>query len=192
MSNLVLVVGVGALGSHVVQFMRNVDANLRVCDYDRVDAKNTQSQFHSKSNLGKSKVLSLSQTMQFLFGTRIETIPHRLVADNVADLVRPAGLVIDCLDNFASREVLQKAVRKRSVPCLHGALAADGVFGRVVWDENFTIDQEPSQGAATCEGGEHLPFICMVSAYLAQAAKMYLEKGKKVGFHIHSTGVISV
>jgi molybdopterin/thiamine biosynthesis adenylyltransferase len=192
MSNLVLVVGVGALGSHVVQFMRNVDANIRVCDFDRVDAKNTQSQFHSKSNLGKSKVLSLSQTMQFLFGTRIETIPHRLVQVNALELLRPAGLVIDCLDNFESRTVLQLAVRSLARPCLHGALAADGGFGRVVWDETFLIDQEDSQGAATCEGGEHLPFICMVSSYLAQAAKMFLEKGRRVGFHIHPTGAISI
>ena len=118
--------------------------------------------------------------------------PGVAVADNAEELVRPAGLVIDCLDNAASRTVLQKAVRHLAVPCLHGALAADGGFGRVVWDECFTIDEESAQGAATCEGGEHLPFIAIVSGYIAQAARMFWVHGKRVGFHVHPTGAISI
>jgi len=192
----VLVVGAGALGSHVVQFLRSVpEISMRVVDDDRVEAKNVASQFHSKPNVSKSKVVSLSQTMNFLFGVKVETIPHRLVADNAAELVRPVGftgLVIDCLDNADSRRVLQNAVRALNVPCLHGALAADGAFGRVVWDEVFTIDQEDAQGAATCAGGEHLPFIAICAGYLARAAQAYLEQDRKIGFHIHPSGAISI
>jgi hypothetical protein len=102
------------------------------------------------------------------------------------------GLVIDCLDNAASRRVLQNAVRALNVPCLHGALAADGAFGRVVWNEQFTIDEEDAQGAATCAGGEHLPFIAICAGYLARAAQVYLDQDKKIGFHIHPSGAISV
>jgi predicted ThiF/HesA family dinucleotide-utilizing enzyme len=171
-----------------VQLTRNCGATLRVVDFDRVEQKNTASQFHSKSTVGKSKVQGLQQTMQFLFGTRIETIPHKLVSDNVREILGKADLVIDCLDNGASRRVIQGFVREANIPCLHGALAADGSFGRVVWDEGFKIDDEAGAGAATCEDGEHLPFIGIVSAYLAQATRAFLKDAKKLGFHVHASG----
>jgi len=75
---------------------------------------------------------------------------------------------------------------------VHGALAADGTFGQVIWDEQFVIDDESGAGAATCENGEHLPFIAMTSAYLAQAIQLFLKSGKKIGFQVHPTGAIRV
>ena len=145
------IVGVGALGSHVVQLVRNVEASLKVIDFDRVEMKNTQSQFHGKTGVGQAKVAALKQVMQFLFGMKIETNSNKLVPENVDALLGKSDLVLDCLDNGASRRVIQNYVRANSIPCLHGAVAPDGQFGRVVWDESFTIDDEAGVGAATCE-----------------------------------------
>jgi molybdopterin/thiamine biosynthesis adenylyltransferase len=185
----IAVVGVGALGSHVVQLLRNVDATIRVIDFDRVEQKNVASQFHAKQSVGKAKVVALQQTMQFLFAVKIETVPHKLVADNAPQLLGKADLVVDCLDNAASRRILQAFARANSTACLHGALAADATFGRVVWDEDFTIDEEPGQGAATCDDGEHLPFIATTAALIAQAAAGFIKTGRKFGFQIHPGGV---
>lgn len=188
MSALVVVVGVGALGSHVVQLLRNAGASIRVVDFDRVEQRNVASQFHGKPSIGKAKVVSLQQTMQFLFGVKIDAVPHRLVADNARELLGKADLVIDCLDNGASRRVVQELARAANIACVHGALAADGSFGRVVWDEDFVIDDEPAAGAATCENGEHLPFIALTAAYLARAAQAFLKSGERCGFHVHPGG----
>lgn len=185
----VTIVGVGALGSHVVPLLRN-DAKIRIVDMDRVEQKNTSSQFHAKSSVGKPKVLSLQQTMQFLWGLKVETIPHRLERGNAKEILGKSDLVLDCLDNGASRQVIQDFVRTNDIPCLHGALAADGAFGRVVWDESFKIDVE-SGGAATCEDGRHLPFISVVSSYLAYSAQRFLNTGRKTGFEISTAGVFS-
>ncbi len=191
MPKLVTIVGVGALGSHLVQFLRTVpDITIRVIDFDRIETKNTLAQFHARSHVGKLKAPSLQQTMFFLWGTRIEVSSSKLVSDNVRELLGKADLVIDCLDNGEARRLVQGFVRKGSIPCLHGALAADGGFGRVVWDESFIIDDEGVGGAATCEAGEHLPFIAIVSAYLARAAQMFLVNGKKVGFQVSPGGSI--
>ena len=193
----VVVVGVGALGSHAVLFLRNVcaprsengdRARLRVIDFDRVERKNVGSQFHAKPSAGKPKVLALKQSMKFLFGTELDAIPHKLVNDNVHALLADADLVVDCLDNAASRHILQLYVRSHSLPCLHGALAADGSFGRIVWDEDFAIDAEASEDAATCEDGEHLPFIAITAAYLAKAAQEFIAHNRKIGFHVHPGG----
>lgn len=186
------IVGIGALGSHAVQFLRNAGATIRVIDFDRVETKNVASQFHGSTLVGKNKVQSLQQTMNFLFKSKIEVIPHKLVKDNVQQLLGGQDLVIDCLDNGAARRLVQDFVRQNSIPCLHGALAADGGFGRVIWDEKFEIDDESAGGAATCEDGQHLPFIAVVSSLIAKAAQDFLLHGKKQGFQIHPAGVFAV
>jgi len=186
----IIIVGVGALGSHAALLLRNV-GKLKIIDFDRVEQKNVLSQFHGKPNVGTPKVRSIQQTMNFLFGLKVDGVPHKLVDNNAKELLGGADLVIDCLDNGAGRRVCQGFVRSASVPCLHGALAAaDGGFGRVVWDQDFVIDDEAGAVAATCEDGAQLPFIAIVSAYLARSAQEYLETGKKIGFSIHAGGAI--
>lgn len=191
MSSKVVVVGVGALGSHVVQFMRNVDVELTVVDHDRVERKNVQSQFHAKGSVGKGKVAGLKQTMNFLFGKKVNTVPHRLVEDNAYELLHGADLVIDCLDNAKSRGVVQYLCVGHGVPCLHGALDAAGSFGRVIWTDDFVIDEEGAEGQATCEDGEFLPFIAITAAYVARSAQLFLEQDRQVGFTVHPGGAVS-
>lgn len=191
MKSTVVIVGVGALGSHVVLLLRNLDVFIKVCDYDRVETKNVMSQFHAKTGVGKSKVLSLQQTMQFLFGTKLQAIPHKLTKDNANVLLSEASVIVDCLDNGESRQLMQDFARRTGTPCLHGALAADGAFGRVVWDEDFVIDDNTA-GQATCENGEHLPFISLVSSYLAYALQAFIRDGAKKSFHVSPTGTIAL
>ncbi len=186
----IVVVGVGALGSHAVQFLRNVEARLCVIDFDRVEQRNVMSQFYGKPQVGKAKVLGLQQGMNFLFQRKIDAVPHRLVENNARELVGASDLVLDCLDNAAGRGILQGFVRSARIPCLHGALAADGSFGSVLWDPHFVIDDGGS--AATCEDGRHLPFIALTAAYLAMSAQRFLETGSQVGFNIHPGGVIKI
>ena len=185
----VVIVGVGALGSHLVQFLRNEDATLTVVDFDRVEQRNVASQFHGKPSVGKKKVQALGQSMQFLYGRHLYVVPSKLKKNNVKQLLGDADLVIDCLDNGAGRRLIQAFVRERSIACLHGALAADGSFGRVVWDREFAIDDEDGAGDPTCEDGDFLPFIGITSAYLARAAQLYIRDDRKVGFSISPAGV---
>lgn len=188
----VVVVGVGALGSQLVPLLRNVKVSITVIDFDRVEAKNVQSQFHAKSTVGKTKVLGLSQTTDFLFGMKLKTNPNKLTAENAGALLGGPDLVIDCLDNGAGRRVIQGYVRQHSTPCLHGAVDANGTIGRIVWDEGFRIDDEDGAGAPTCENGEHLPFLAIVSAHLAHATKEFVAKGVKIGYQVAPGGTIRI
>lgn len=190
MTKLITIVGVGALGSHVAMLLRN-EGKLALIDFDRVESKNTLAQFHSKGSVGKLKVSALRESMQFLWGIKVDALPQRLTADNIKQLIHgDSALVIDCVDNGATRRLIQQHVRDHGLPCLHGALAADGAFGRVIWDEHFTVDDEAGAGVATCEGGEHLPFIAITSAYLARMAQVFLKTGRKTGISVHGHGAI--
>jgi len=191
MSKVVTVVGVGALGSHLVQFLRSEDVSICAIDFDRVEQKNVQSQFHGKPSVGKMKASALKQSMQFMYGMKMDAKTNKLAEGNVEALL-VGDLIIDCVDNGAARRLIQDHVRAMSIPCLHGALAPDGSFGRVIWDEGFAIDDEAGQGAATCENGEFLPFIAITSAYLARSAQLFLSTNEKVGFSISPAGAIRV
>ena len=146
MSHTITIIGAGALGSHLALLLRNADAALRVLDFDRIEAHNLQSQFHGRGHLGKLKVEALKQTLQFMFGVKLTAIPHRLTADNADAILGGSDLLVDCLDNAPSRKLVQAYAEQAGVPCLHGALAPDGSFGRVIWTEQFIIDSEVGIG----------------------------------------------
>ena len=185
----VVIIGDGALGSHVVLFCRNIaDAAITLVDDDRVEQKNTASQMHTGMGVGRNKTEASAKLMQGLFKQRINALPRRLTKDNVTQLLGGADLGVDCVDNGATRRLIQGYVLEHDIPCLHGALSADGIFGRVVWTEHFAVDDESVEGEATCEGGEHLPFIAFVSAILATQIRDFLADGARRNFNVHPGG----
>lgn len=191
MDTRILVIGAGALGSHLVLLGRNWHAKLVAIDFDRVEGKNTLSQFHSRMGLGRNKALALQQAMQGLFGVKIEAVPHRMTQDNAEALMAGATLVVDCVDNAPARRVIRTACEALGLPCLHGALAADGQYARVMWSEDFHVD-DGGEGEATCEDGHHLPFIGIVSAHLASTVQDYLASGKRRSFHVRPDGLTMI
>ena len=187
----IVVVGVGALGSHLLLLCRNLPVRLTAIDFDRVERKNTLSQFHSRMGVGRNKAQAMQQAMQGLFGLRLQAIPHKLTADNVERLLGGADLIVDCVDNAEARALIQGYARASETPCLHGALAADGGYARVMWTEDFTIDAGGA-GQPTCEDGEHLPFIAVTAARMAHTIQRFLASGDKPSAHIHPGGFIQI
>jgi molybdopterin/thiamine biosynthesis adenylyltransferase len=169
--------GVGALGSTAAVLCRSLPAELRLVDFDRVESRNLAAQAHVKQSVGRNKAEALKLQLLNLWGVKAEALPVRVVADNVAQVCAGAGLVVDGFDNRAGRDVLSAHARATGTPLLHAALSADGSFGLVRWDEHFTADAEDQPGQATCEGGEHLPFIGLIGAALARAIQDFVVEG---------------
>lgn len=187
----VMIVGAGALGSHVLLFSRNFkDVVFDIIDFDRVEAKNVMSQFHTKMGLSKYKTVALQQSMLGLFGVKIQSTPTRLEQNNANVLLAGEDIIVDCTDNAATRRLIQTWCLENDVPCLHGALAANGGYGRVVWSENFVVD-ESATGGATCEDGEQLVFITLVANRIAQSLKAFLYENRRVGYEISPTQIFS-
>lgn len=171
--------GVGALGSTTVLYCRNLVAELRLVDFDRVESKNLAAQWFVKQSVGKNKAEAIRLQLANFYGVKAEALGVRLGAHNAAQLLDGCGLAVDCFDNADSRLVLSDAARARGLPLVHAALAADGTFGLVRWDERFTPDREDAPGQATCEGGEHLPVIGLVAATLARAIQDFVVRGAR-------------
>jgi hypothetical protein len=184
----IVICGVGALGSTCVQFCRNFEAELRLVDFDRVETKNLAAQWFVKQSLGKNKAEAARLQLANFYGAKAEALNVRLAATNAAQLLAGCTLAVDCFDNADSRLVLSESARAANVPLLHGALAADGTFGLVRWDERFTADREDTPGQATCEGGEHLPMIGLVGATLARAIQDFLKSGARHDYLVSMSG----
>lgn len=184
-----VICGVGALGSTAVQFIRNLDAELRLVDFDRVESKNLAAQWFVKQSVGKAKAESVRLQLANFYGKKAEALGVRLAATNTDQLLAGCELAVDCFDNADSRIVLAEACRARDLPLLHGALAADGTFGMVRWDERFTADREDVAGQATCEDGEHLPMIGLVGATLARAIQDFVTDGTRHDYLVSLSGV---
>ena len=172
----ILVCGGGALGSHLVYLSRSLpETEWAVVDFDRVETKNLWSQWFVKPMIGKNKATALKLQCRNFFGQALRDYPVRLESTNVDTILGDHDLVVDCLDNAASRRLVQETVRRSGQPCLHGGLAADGAFGVVRWDRDFVIDAEDAPGQPTCEGGEFLPLIVGVSRALAASLRAFLD-----------------
>ena len=199
------VVGAGGLGSHVLQLLRSARpaetgtgpvTALSVIDCDRVESRNTTSQFHGRSSVGNNKAKSLQQTLQFLWARRLEAFTVRLTSANTEALIgglNKDALVIDCLDNAETRRLVQTAVRQHGLACLHAGVTGLGAdisvaYGRVVWDERFVPDTEDAAGAPTCQDGLALPFVGLVASWTAYAAQLYLSTGQRADYAVGAFG----
>ncbi len=171
--------GVGALGSTAVVLCRNLDASLRLIDFDRVESKNLLAQAYVKQSLGKNKAQALKLQLMNFYGVKAEAFGVRLTEQNTAELLSDAKLLVDCFDNAASRRLLSDFAKNTDTPLVHAAVSADGTFGLVRWDQRFKADEEDSAGQATCEGGEHLPLIGLLSATLARAVQDFVKNGEQ-------------
>ena len=185
----IAICGVGALGSTAVQYLRNLDAELRLIDFDRVESKNLAAQWFVKQSLGKNKAEAARLQLANFYGTKAEALGVRLAATNAPQLLAGCALAVDCFDNADSRILLSDAARAATIPLVHAALAADGTFGLVRWDDRFTADREDTPGQATCEGGEHLPMIGLVGATLARVIQDFARSGEQRDYLISLSGV---
>lgn len=186
---MIIIVGVGALGSNVALALRSRAEELVFVDFDRVESKNTLSQFHARSSIGQNKAQALAKAFLGLFDRRATTaISHKLTSDNVEAVIiaRKPALVVDCTDNFEARDLIQRACLRSQIPALHASVSVDGTFGRVMWAESFVADRE-RPGVATCEDGAHLPFYSMLAGVTAQTVKTFLDQKRKDSFHVGLT-----
>ena len=187
----ILFCGGGALASHALLLGRDLEAELALIDDDRVETRNLASQWFVKQMVGKNKAAALKAQLQNFYGVRLQDYSVRLTRLNLETILGPADLVVDCFDNADSRHLVQEYVRVNEKACLHGGLAADGRFGVVRWDENFTIDSEDVPGQATCDGTGFLPLITIVSAALVRSIRDWMRDGAKRNWNVSPTSAES-
>ncbi len=122
----VFIAGAGGLGSPVAYYLAAAGVGtVRLCDNGEIETSNLNRQvLYGDRDNGKAKAETAAERLRGLNGS-IEVIPlaGRIEDSAAAGLVGDADLMIDCLDNFETRYVLNRLSVARGIPLIHAGVA---------------------------------------------------------------------
>ncbi len=125
-----LVIGAGGLGSPAAMYLACAGVGqITLVDHDQVDLTNLQRQIaHTTARVGMSKVESAQATLQALNPhCNVTALPLRADAALLDTLVAQADVVLDCCDNFSTRQAVNAACVRHGKPLVSGsAIQMDG------------------------------------------------------------------
>jgi molybdopterin/thiamine biosynthesis adenylyltransferase len=121
----VLLLGAGGLGSPTALYLAAAGVGtLGIVDDDEVDLSNLQRQvIHNSERIGVPKVDSAEQTITALNpDVKVNKYPVRLGPDNIMDILPGYDIVVDGLDNFPTRYLLNDASVRLQIPVVSAAI----------------------------------------------------------------------
>ena len=127
-----LVIGAGGLGSPAAMYLACAGlGTLTVTDDDTVDLTNLQRQIaHRTDAVGSLKVESLQRTLHALNPlVQVNALAQRAQGPSLDALVQAADVVLDCCDNYKTRQAVNAACVRHGKPLVSGA--AIGFDGQV-------------------------------------------------------------
>ena len=124
LSSRALIIGAGGLGSPVALYLGSAGVgHITVVDHDVVDLTNLQRQVaHNMASIGQTKVASIQRAIAAINPeVQVEALQARADAALLDTLVAQADVVLDCCDNFATRQGINASCVKHRKPLVSGA-----------------------------------------------------------------------
>jgi molybdopterin/thiamine biosynthesis adenylyltransferase/rhodanese-related sulfurtransferase len=121
----VLLLGAGGLGSPTALYLAAAGVGtLGIVDDDEVDVSNLQRQvIHKTSTVGVAKVDSAEQAINELNpDTVVKKYETRLNASNIMEIIEGYDLIVDGVDNFPTRYLLNDASVRLKIPVVSAAI----------------------------------------------------------------------
>jgi molybdopterin/thiamine biosynthesis adenylyltransferase len=127
----VLVAGVGGLGTVVSAYLAGAGVGfIRLADQDRVEISNLHRQIlFSQDDIGREKAAAAAERLLAMNPSiRVEGVCRTLVKETACDMTEDVDLIVDALDNYNARFLLNRIAFTRRIPLIHGAVR--GFFGQ--------------------------------------------------------------
>jgi len=125
-----LIIGAGGLGSATAPYLAAAGVGkITLVDHDRVELTNLQRQImHTQASIGQNKVASGKSFLHKLNPeVEVEAIDTKADDCLLDRLLSTVNIVLDCTDNFATRQMINRLCVKHQVPLVSGsALRFDG------------------------------------------------------------------
>jgi molybdopterin/thiamine biosynthesis adenylyltransferase len=121
----VFIAGAGGLGGPASIYLAVAGVGrLRICDADVVNLSNLNRQIlHDDSRIGMAKARSAVETLRRMNPyVTVDGLEAQLDEESVAWLVGDSQIIVDCLDNFPTRYVLNQFAVERGIPMVYGAV----------------------------------------------------------------------
>ena len=129
----VLIAGAGGLGSVVSIYLAVAGVGrIRLLDNDKVELSNLNRQvLYWEDNIGGYKIDSAVDKLRRLNPTvQVRGLVVSITEENAKDLMKGCDVVVDGMDNFTTRFILNKACFKANIPFVHAAIY--GFEGRLM------------------------------------------------------------
>ncbi|MCX6997779.1 MAG: HesA/MoeB/ThiF family protein [Kiritimatiellaeota bacterium] len=121
----VFIVGAGGLGSPVALYLAAAGVGtIGLGDCDRPDLSNLNRQIlYTDADLGRPKAEVAAEVLRRLNpAIAVNSSGERIAEHNIERIVGPVDLILDCLDNFDTRYVLNAYSVRHSIPLIHAAI----------------------------------------------------------------------
>jgi sulfur-carrier protein adenylyltransferase/sulfurtransferase len=121
-----VIVGVGGLGCTSATYLAVAGiGRMTLVDFDVVELSNLNRQiFYGEDDIGEEKVLVAQRRLSEL-NSAVELVPIRakITEENVLRMINEAQVVVDGLDNFGTRLLVNSACIKRNIPYIYGGVS---------------------------------------------------------------------
>ena len=123
----VFIAGAGGLGSPVAIYLAAAGiGRIRICDNGEPELSNLNRQIlHAEKDIGKNKTFSAKETLcEINPHVEVVALPEKITAESVDRLAGGSDIIIDCLDNFPTRHILNRYAVDKQLPFIHA-----GIYG---------------------------------------------------------------
>ena len=128
----VVVAGLGGLGCAASLYLTcSGVGHVTLIDCDRVELSNLNRQvLHYEEDIGKRKPFSVARKLAKLNSSiEVTSVFKKITERNAREIFKGANLVMDAMDNFKARFILNKACVAEGIPFIHGGV--HGLFGEI-------------------------------------------------------------
>ena len=122
----VFIAGAGGLGSPVSLYLAAAGiGKLVICDNDRVEHSNLNRQIlHGFNDIKRFKTDSAYDRLNELNPyIEIKLYNEKITNKNSINIISGADIIVDCLDNFHSRFIINKVSVEKRIPMVHAGVA---------------------------------------------------------------------
>jgi molybdopterin/thiamine biosynthesis adenylyltransferase len=130
----VFIAGAGGLGSPASIYLAVAGVGrILLCDDDSPELSNLNRQIlHDDTRVGVNKAISGKATLERLNPeVCVQAVTTRIEPDTVDELVGDADIIVDCMDNFPTRYLLNECAMRKGIPFVHGSVW--GLDGRLTF-----------------------------------------------------------
>ncbi|WP_416191898.1 HesA/MoeB/ThiF family protein [Neisseria sp. CCUG12390] len=119
-----VVVGCGGLGSAALPYLAAAGiGRLTIADFDTIDDTNLQRQImFTEADIGRNKAEVMAGRLKAInSAAEIKVITEPLDEARLTDILQTADIILDCCDNFATRQAVNRASVATRTPLVSGA-----------------------------------------------------------------------
>lgn len=126
-----LIAGAGGLGSPVSIYLTVAGVGeLKIVDNDEVELSNLNRQtLYREKDVGERKAIVAEKVLKNLNeDVEIESYDKKITDETIEELSKDCDLIVDCMDNYPTRYILNRASLEKEIPLFHAAV--EGMNGQ--------------------------------------------------------------